>query len=211
MNRGALSFDPSTWEAVLGPRPESSGGYSPTESASWPDESEGPVSGVFWLRYIADRLQEVGATPSAAKALRSSIRERLHSGTLQAVAVHPSSGQARRVLPSEWDATPGSRGLWWTGQKLGGAESDLLCAVYLLEQAPPPPPPPKWWPAPEETLKHWCTPDGLADREARARLAARTASASERAIGRELSFMWRKAGRTGGSPATIENTRRKLR
>jgi hypothetical protein len=211
MNREPLSFDPGTWEAVLGPRPESSGGYSPTESASWPDESEGPVTGVFWLRYIADRLQEVGATPSAARALRSKIREDIQAGTLQTVAIHPRSGHARRILNSEWDATPGSRGLWWTGQKLGGAENDSLCAIYVLKQAPPPPPRPAWWPGEKETLKKWCVPAGEAENEARSRLKARSAVVSERAICRELSEMWKEAGRTGGKAGTINTTRRNLR
>ena len=205
MNGEALSFDVATWEAVLGPRPHSSGGYSPFESASWPDEDEGPVDGVFWLRWIADQLQKVDASPSAAKALRLRMREQLNAGTLRAVALHPRSGQAWRLPKSAWDAVS-ARWLWWTGEYVG--EDETRRAIYVIQQVPPPP---AWWPGPEEPLKKWCAPAGEAEDEARSRLTARSAAVTDRAICRELSEMWQEAGRKGGAAGTINTTRHHLR
>lgn len=215
MNGEALSFDPAIWEAVLGPRPDSSGGYSPFESASWPDEDVGPVDGVFWLRWIVAHLVKLGATAQAAKTLRLTLRQRLQAGELKAVAVHPETGRTRSVPTESWQAT-GNRGrvLWWSGL-YGvhvGEGSYIPCDVYLIEAQPKvPPPPPAWWPGPEEPLKKWCAPAGEAEDEARSRLTARSAAVSDRAICRELSEMWQEAGRTGGKAGTMNTTRRNLR
>ena len=203
MNGEALNIDPATWEAVLGPRPDSWGGDSPFEIASWPHEDVGPVDGVFWHRWIAEQLQSAGASPAAATALRCKIRQGLQAGTVQTVAVHPWSGHTRKILKSAWGATSGARGLWWYGHQLGGAENDVLCVVYVLK--------PDWWPGPVQFLNDWSAPSGKAEAEALSRLKARKASTSDRAVAGELSEMWKEAGRDGGTPASIDAARRLLK
>lgn len=132
-------FDPELWHAVLGapPPPYDFDDDGPYVRRDWPREDEGPLDGVFWLRWIAASVIGDGGTVEAATALRVKLRQDLATGALSAVAVHPETGRLYPVPQSIWQATGSvGRSLWWSGLYLLGPEGGIPCDVYIVEPGP---------------------------------------------------------------------------
>lgn len=128
-------LDEELWNAVLGPYPQSHlEGPAALDRASWPPEGDGPVNGVFMLRWVEVEICARGATTEVAKALHDQLRRELRSGALRAVAIYPDTGRAHPIPQDAWQATgEASRVRWWSGQHRIGFEDGVRCDVYLFE------------------------------------------------------------------------------
>jgi hypothetical protein len=205
-----IELDEALFDAFMGPGPHSDyDGHSHFDDASWPSTSIGPHNGVFWHRGVRARISACSGSVEAAEAAGLKFWRELQTGALKAVAIHPETGRAYPMRPEAYQATGDTgRVLRRSGISWVGAEGGVPCDIYLIE----PESALEWHPGAKQSLKSWCAPEGPADRHARERMKARgQASPSEKAICAELFVMWRDAGREGGSPASIEITRSRLR
>lgn len=131
----------------------------------------GPIETIFWRRDNAEQYLRSGAAPvNWSKPPSSNPRYSPPMGRLLLRRPTPSQedpvGRDRQTSPSSHDAREGSLGE------------------------------PPWRPKKGMTQSSWCHKDGPAEAEARRRLGALGTRATEAAICRTLTEMWRDAGLT---------------